>query len=260
LARRARRFASDLLLSLFGPPAGLLLPLIIVLGLRLARGAEVGRWGRALSLTLLGIVFMGTATALLFNEAVNGLPASWGGALGLSLAQLIGFGITSIGQPDIAEPFRVVAVGLTALTGLFLWYLGLGLRSEERTWLTTRRERAPRLIQDERPIAEKRREEPAERPARTPIITAPEPPRTVIADRAKAGRQEQAPSTRAAAVAGARRHLPPADDRPAQPTAAQPSTRRSTRPAWSGTRGCWSRCSRTSRSRARSWKFGRDRS
>ncbi|HEX8380278.1 MAG TPA: DNA translocase FtsK 4TM domain-containing protein, partial [Allosphingosinicella sp.] len=176
-------YASDLLLSLFGPPAGLLLPLIIVLGLRLARGADMGRWGRALLLALLGIVFMGTAAALLFNEAVNGLPASWGGALGLSLAQLIGFGITSIGQPDIAEPFRVAAVGLTALTGLFLWYLGLGLRSEERKWFTTRRERAPRLVQDERPIAEKRREEPAERPARTPIITAPEPPRTVIADR-----------------------------------------------------------------------------
>jgi S-DNA-T family DNA segregation ATPase FtsK/SpoIIIE len=178
-------YASDLLLSLFGAPAGLLLPLIVVTGLRLARGAEAGRWGRALLLTILGLVFIGTAAALLAGGAVNGLPASWGGAFGLSLAKLIDFGIASIGQPGIAEPFRVVAVGLTALTGLFLWYLGLGLRSEERKWLTTRRERTPRQIEDRRSIADERSEEPAERPARAPVITAPEPSRTVIADRVK---------------------------------------------------------------------------
>ena len=189
-------YASDLLLSLYGAPAALLLPLIVVLGLRLARGVEGGRWGRALLLTSIGLVFIGTAAALLSGAAVNGLPASWGGALGLSLAKLIDFGIASIGQPDIAEPFRLVAVALTALTGLFLWYLGLGLRSEERKWLTTRKERAPRLIEDKRPVADERREpreEPAERPARTPVITAPEPPRTVIADRVKPDKAKQRP-------------------------------------------------------------------
>jgi S-DNA-T family DNA segregation ATPase FtsK/SpoIIIE len=181
-------YASDLLLSLFGPPAGLLLPLIVVIGLRFARAADAGRWGRALLLTLFGIVFIGTAAALLSGQAVNGLPASWGGAFGLSLAKLIEFGIMSIGQPDIAEPFRVVAVGLTGLTGIFLWYLGLGLRSEERKWLTTRRERTPRQIEDKRiaPEEKREREERPERPARTPVITAPEPARaTVIADRVK---------------------------------------------------------------------------
>jgi S-DNA-T family DNA segregation ATPase FtsK/SpoIIIE len=186
-------YASDLLLSLFGAPAGLLLPLIVVLGLRLARGAEAGRWGRALSLTMLGLVFIGTAAALLSGGAVNGLPASWGGALGLSLAKLIDFGIASIGQPDISEPFRLVAVGLTGLTGLFLWYLGLGLRTEERTWLTTRKERAPRLIEEKRAPAEERKEEPSERPARAPVITVAEPPRTVIADRVKPEKSKQRP-------------------------------------------------------------------
>jgi S-DNA-T family DNA segregation ATPase FtsK/SpoIIIE len=191
-------YVSDLLLSLFGPPAGLLLPLMIVIGLRFARGADAGRWGRALLLTTLGLVFIGTAAALLSGQAVNGLPASWGGALGLSAAKLIEFGIFSIGQPDIAEPFRVVAVGLSALTGLFLWYLGLGLRAEERQWLTSRRVRLPGAAEDRKPGRPERAErasraapdddfdEPAERPVRAPVINVPEPQRpTVINDRVK---------------------------------------------------------------------------
>ena len=186
-------YAADLLLSLFGPPAGLLLPLMIVLGLRLARGADAGRWGRALSLTLVGIIFIGTAAGLLVGSAVNGLPASWGGGLGLSLAKLIDLGIASIGEPSIAEPFRIVAVGLTGFAGAFLCYLGLGIRADERKWLTTRRERAPKRIEDKRVAVvedhddyeEEEEEEVAERPARAPIIKQPDPPRTVINDRAK---------------------------------------------------------------------------
>jgi S-DNA-T family DNA segregation ATPase FtsK/SpoIIIE len=190
LAGPTGAYASDLLLSLMGPPVLLLLPVLLILGLRLARGADAGRWMRALLLSMLGIVFIGTAAALLIGGAVNGLPASWGGALGLSLAKLIDFGIVSIGEPSIAEPFRVVAVGLTGLFGLFLWVLGLGLRAEERKWMTTRRERKPRPAAEKRMIAEEddfEEDEPVERPARTPVITVPEPSRTVIADRAKPG-------------------------------------------------------------------------
>ena len=44
-------WTSDLLLTLLGPPVGLLLPVILVIGLRLARGAEPGRWLRALIVT-----------------------------------------------------------------------------------------------------------------------------------------------------------------------------------------------------------------
>ena len=186
-------YLSDLLLSLFGLPAGLLLPLLLVLGLRMARGSEAGRWGRALALALFGIVLIGTAAALLKGGAVNGLPASWGGAFGLSIAKLIDLGISAIGEPAIAEPIRLVTVALTGLVGLFLWYLGLGLRSEERKWIATRRVKAPRIMSKERAAsADERNEygedefrEPLDRPARTPIITAPEPPRTLIADRVK---------------------------------------------------------------------------
>ncbi|HEV2079836.1 MAG TPA: DNA translocase FtsK 4TM domain-containing protein [Allosphingosinicella sp.] len=175
--------ASDLLMSLMGPAVGLLVPVLLVLGLRMARGAELGRWLRSILLALLGVTLIGTAIALLIGGAVNGLPAGWGGAFGLSVASLTELGISRIGEPGIAEPFRVVTVALTGLAGVVLWWLGLGLRSEERRWLFRPRVRAPRAlvdIDDEDAL-----DEPEDRPARAPVITEPEPSRTVIADRHK---------------------------------------------------------------------------
>ncbi|PWG03873.1 cell division protein FtsK [Sphingosinicella humi] len=177
-------YASDAFLTLWGPPAALLLPLMLILGLRLLRGAEVGRWLRAALLSIVGIILIGTGLALLFGGAVNGLPAGWGGAFGLSLASVAEFGIAMIGKPAVAEPFRIVAVSLFALAGLLLWYLGLGLRPEERGWLFARRRRAPKEVQDI--VDADDGGEPVVRRTRAPVITAPEPPRTVIADRAKA--------------------------------------------------------------------------
>ncbi|HEV2746822.1 MAG TPA: DNA translocase FtsK 4TM domain-containing protein [Allosphingosinicella sp.] len=178
----AGAYGSDLLLSLWGPAAGLLLPLLALLGLRLARGAATGRWLRALLLSIAGIVFLGTAVALLFGGAVNGLPAGWGGTFGLSLARLVDMGIATIGEPGIAEPFRVVIVALVSLVGLFLLYLGIGLRAEERKWLTVRPHKVPTSVGAPRlPEAD----EPVDRPARAPVISSPEPPRTIIADRVR---------------------------------------------------------------------------
>src|SRR4051812_5696769 len=54
-------WVADLLLCLFGPPAGLLLPLLGLLGFRIARNGSGGRWGKLLLLTLTGIVLIGAA-------------------------------------------------------------------------------------------------------------------------------------------------------------------------------------------------------
>ncbi|HEX8444663.1 MAG TPA: DNA translocase FtsK 4TM domain-containing protein [Allosphingosinicella sp.] len=191
-------YGSDLLLSLWGPGSGLLVPLAFVLGLRLARGTDTGRWGRSLALTLLGIIFAGTGGALLFGGAVNGLPAGWGGAFGLSFGKLIEWGLHSIAQPDVADPLRIVTISLAWLAGAFLLYLGLGLRAEERQWIASRRLALPKLPQRNRLAPDEpataalpdfddeaeETEEPAQTRARTPLITAPEP-RTVIADRVR---------------------------------------------------------------------------
>jgi S-DNA-T family DNA segregation ATPase FtsK/SpoIIIE len=173
-------YASDLLLSLWGPPVALLLPLVVLIGLRLTRGADAGRWLRALLLTLLGITLIGTGAGLLVGGAINGLPAGWGGALGLSLAGLIQMGIDAIGQPDLSEPFQIVVIGLSALAGLLLAFIGLGLRPEERHWLRTLRERRRAV-----PDYDEDLPDPQERPARAPVVAPSAPHRTIIADRSR---------------------------------------------------------------------------
>src|SRR3546814_6158549 len=103
---------------------------------------------RGVLLATLGSILIGTGLALLFGGAVNGLPAGWGGAFGLSFASLVEIGIALIGEPAISEPFRIVAVSLLGLGGLFLWYFGLGLRIEERRWPFTRRKGTPGVLDD----------------------------------------------------------------------------------------------------------------
>jgi len=177
-------WAADLLLSLFGPAAVLLLPLLALRGLRVSRGVGAGRWVRALVLTTLGIVLLGAAAGLVAGGAVNGLPAAWGGALGLSVARLADFGLGAIHEPGIAQPLRMVALGLAGLGGLVLAWYGLGLSADERAWIASRK--LPRLPAPARGQAADPLPEPEDRPARTPVVSAPEPPRTVIADRPKA--------------------------------------------------------------------------
>jgi DNA segregation ATPase FtsK/SpoIIIE, S-DNA-T family len=192
-------YAADLLLMLWGPPAALLIPLVILFGLRIARGTELGRWKRALFLTIGGIILIGTAGALLFGGAVNGLPAGWGGAFGLSIGKVIELGLRAIGEPAIADPLRLVAVGLFGLAGLFVLYLGLGLRAEERKWIASRRVTVPAMprlprrnmapdeLFDEEAFEEDYEDDDYEddRPARAPVIADRDPPRTVINDRKK---------------------------------------------------------------------------
>jgi S-DNA-T family DNA segregation ATPase FtsK/SpoIIIE len=182
---------ADLLLSLWGPPAGLLLVPVALIGLRIVRGADGGRWLRSLLLTVLGILFVGSAAALLSGEAVNGLPASWGGALGLSLAKLIDLGLASIGEPGIAEPFRIVSLVLCSALGLAALWFGLGLSREEREWVAARR--LPRVRTADAEYEVEALPEPEDRPARAPVITPAEPPRTVIADRVKAPEKAKRP-------------------------------------------------------------------
>ena len=172
-------WTSDFLLMLMGPPAGLLLPLILVFGLRLARGTETGRWLRSLILTLAGIALIGLAAGLMVGGAINGLPAGWGGAIGLGLASLVNLGLDALGEPGIAQPFRIAIIALAAGGGLAFWLSGLGLTAEERRWLATRRLRRGGAAPDDLP-------RPEARPARAPVIAPAEPRGPVIADRAAA--------------------------------------------------------------------------
>src|SRR4051812_41807349 len=132
-------WTSDFLLMVLGPTAGLLLPVILVIGLRLARGAEAGQWLRAVLITALGIVLVGAGAGLFAGGAVNGLPAGWGGAIGLALSGLIDWGLSALGDSGIVAPFRIALIALLAAIGLALCLIALGLPAEERRWLAVRR-------------------------------------------------------------------------------------------------------------------------
>ena len=170
---------ADILLSLFGPPVILLLPLSLAVGLRLLRGTEAGRWGRSLFFTLFGLSLIGLGAGLLVGGAVNGLPAGWGGNIGLGLARAVEAGLGALGEPGIVQPFRIAVIALAAFGGLAFWLLGLGLTGEERHWLATRRA-GRRDEEDDDP-------QPAPRAARAAVAPIAEPRAPIIAERSRSG-------------------------------------------------------------------------
>src|SRR5690606_18289459 len=103
---------------------------------------------------------IGLAAGLLVGGAVGGLPAGWGGAVGLSLANLVDLGLGQIGDASIILPFRIAITALSAAGGLALCLVGLGLTVEEREWIAARRAQRERerdnVPVDTRPAPEPR--------------------------------------------------------------------------------------------------------
>ena len=131
-------FSSDFLLLLFGPAVALFVPLLALAGLRLLRGAEGGRLGRGLLVTLAGVLLIDLAAALYAGAAVSGLPGGSGGVIGLAAANGVEALVALIGNPAVEGPLRLSLMALLAIAGLMLGYLALGLRPEESDWATLR--------------------------------------------------------------------------------------------------------------------------
>src|SRR5215208_450699 len=128
-------YASDALLFLFGLGCVLLLPIIALAGIRMIRLQPAGRVGRGLLIAGAGAVLIGIALGLTSGSAVSGLPAGWGGAIGLGLAYAVDSGIDLIRNPSVAGPVRLTLLMLFALAGLALGFFALGLAAEEKDWL-----------------------------------------------------------------------------------------------------------------------------
>jgi len=136
-------WASDLLLTLFGPIGGGWVPILLVPGIRLVRGRDSGRWGRAALLTLLAMLLAGTAITLFRENTSLALPAGWGGAIGILGANGIEAGIRLIHAPGIETPLRTGLMLLGAGLGLWLWIRAIGLEADERAWLAKAGNRLP---------------------------------------------------------------------------------------------------------------------
>src|SRR5207248_83608 len=137
-------YFSDMLLLLFGLGSALFMPVIALAGLRMLRLETAGRIGRGLLLAAIGAVLIGIALGLTSASAVSGLPAGWGGALGLAAAHGLDSGIGLIRNPAIAGPLHLMALLFFALGGLTIGYVALGLNSDEKDWIGGLLRRQPR--------------------------------------------------------------------------------------------------------------------
>jgi len=183
-------YASDLLLMLFGPASILFLPLLAIAGLRMMRGAPAGRFGRALLISALGIIFAGIALAMVRGTAVSGLPAGWGGALGLAGARGVDSGIDLIGDANIEGPLRMALMALLALGGLILAWFALALREEEKAWAAGlfRRDGERPARPPRRTVEELEARDGAPAPPRSrPAVAVSEPARAVTPATARKG-------------------------------------------------------------------------
>jgi len=182
----AGAYASDLLLMLFGPAAVLLLPLLAVAGLRLMRGEESGRLGRALLVTAVAMILTGIALAMVRGTSVSGLPGGWGGALGFAAARGVDSGIDLIGNANVEGPLRMALMALLGLGGLIVGWLALGLRPEEKGWLSGLFHRDP--DRRRRTLEERQgRDLPAAPPRSRPAVAVAEPSRPVMPATARKG-------------------------------------------------------------------------
>jgi len=172
-------YLSDALLLLFGLGAALFLPVIAIAGLRMIRLEPAGRIGRSLLLAAVGAVLLGVALGLTSFSAVSGLPAGWGGALGLAGAHGLGSLIDLIPNPQIAAPTRFAALLLFGLLGLGVGYFALGLNEGERGWISARFRREPRGLRaaPRRTEVAEERAIPAAPPKSKPTVAVTEPTR-----------------------------------------------------------------------------------
>ena len=82
----AGAYASDALLLMFGIGSVFFLPVLAIAGVRMMGLRPAGRIGRGLLLAAVGAVLLGVALSLTSGSAVSGLPAGWGGVIGLASA------------------------------------------------------------------------------------------------------------------------------------------------------------------------------
>ncbi|HZV18474.1 MAG TPA: DNA translocase FtsK 4TM domain-containing protein [Sphingobium sp.] len=190
----AGAWAADLLYTLGGVAALLVLPLLVVSARRLWADQDMSGWQGQIAKCAGGIVLIGTALWLLQPEPLVGLPARWGGVIGFLAANGLTALTAKLGTPaDRWVEWLLLAISLGA--GLWLWVRSLAL--DKPLWhlarpampplpgfaalrraFARRAEGAP-LSEDERPAA--REAEP-----RRAVDAGPRQPITIQAPNANA--------------------------------------------------------------------------
>jgi len=202
---------ADLLLTMFGVPVAMLLPLGLIVSVRLWRDVPVGPWPRMVRDCLIGVLAMGTTLAFVSGEAILSLPAGYGGVIGWSIAQAVQGLVHLIGVP-VAELWTIRVVALaTGLFGVWRWAKGLTIEIPDGTFRMPKFERRARVGAGEGDALVGEDDLPFDPAPRAPLLTddgdddvpaRPQPRRVapsddrappVIADRAAAPAPASAP-------------------------------------------------------------------
>lgn len=114
---------ADLLLAIGGLPVVLLVPVGLIIATRLWKGNPVGAWGRMLGGAVLGVALMSTALAFVSSRAELEweLPGSWGGIVGLSVANLLRWGLNLAGEPAVTLWGGRVLGLIAGIAGVIVW-------------------------------------------------------------------------------------------------------------------------------------------
>ncbi len=172
-------YASDLLLLLLGPGGAVLLPVLGLAGVRLLGGAHPGRLGRALLVATAGAWLIGMALGLLAGSAVSGLPAGWGGVLGLGGAAGWNALLALIPEPAILAPARIALILLLALGGALLAFVALSLRPEQKAFVADKLKRSAERVPTPRRTAEPAEPRSVAPPKSRPVVAVTEPTRSL---------------------------------------------------------------------------------
>lgn len=194
-------WAADFLLWLLGVPVALVLPLMAITARRLWGDQDMTGWKAQFGKCLLGIVLVGIALSLFQTQPLVGLPAGWGGVIGLVTAK----GVASLAaQAPAAAPWiRGVLVVVTLIAGLAVCYRSLAL---ERPIIALRRPTLPRLSLSRAGAAlpgaampdledDDMADEPAERviAPRRQVSNEPKPPITIQSPKPAPAQRQMAP-------------------------------------------------------------------
>ncbi|MEZ5707822.1 MAG: DNA translocase FtsK 4TM domain-containing protein [Blastomonas sp.] len=117
---------ADLGLFLAGPPIALMLPVIFMIARRIWIDQPLGKWRRALLWTVLGMAMIGLAAELAVEDRAGGLPAGWGGLIGLLGESGIAAGLALV-PGEVASWLRWLAIAALGLGGGTIVYRALGL-------------------------------------------------------------------------------------------------------------------------------------
>jgi S-DNA-T family DNA segregation ATPase FtsK/SpoIIIE len=174
---------SDLLLAIGGIPIVLLAPLGLIVGSRLWRHRQVGRWGKMLRNAAIGIALMGTALSFVSSASVLALPGGWGGTVGLALSNALRWAIGFLGEPNaVLWTGRIVGL-ICGVTGAVIWARSLDVEMRDRLrlpqWERTREQ--PEAEEYDAPPL--KLSEPAPPPKPRKVALPESRPAPVIADR-----------------------------------------------------------------------------